>query len=317
MSEVKQGLYYFMKLGRAIEERIEILYKQGKIPGAIYLGRGQEATSIGTSYALSEGDVMSPTHRDLIAQLPRGMSTKRIFAQIFGKIDGPTRGKGEMSYMGDLSLGIFTPISMLPDGYPVATGAALSFKLRKEPRVAIAYCGEGATSRGDFHESLNLASVHNLPVVFIVVNNQYAYSTPAYKEMKVKDVAQKACAYNIPGVKVDGNDVMEVYTATKKAVEDARSGKGPMLIEAKTMRMRGHAGHDPAKYVPNELFDEWEKKDPIETFENRLFAEYILNDKKKAEIEEKIKTEIEEALEFAQKSDFPDGRETLEGVYAD
>jgi pyruvate dehydrogenase E1 component alpha subunit len=316
LKKEKEDIYYYMKLGRTMEERIEILYKQGRIPGAIYMGRGQEAITVTTSYLLKEGDVIAPTHRDLIAHLPRGMEPKRILAQCLGKRTGPTKGKDGISYMGDLKLGIFTPISMLPDGYPVVTGAALAFKLRKESRVALGYCGEGATSRGDFHESLNLASVQNLPVVFVVINNQFAYSTPVDKEMKIRDVSQRACAYDIPGISVDGNDVMAVYIVAKEAIDRARNGGGPTLIEAKTMRMRGHAGHDPAKYVPKELLDEWEKKDPIKRFEKHLIQENIIDESKMKEIGHRVEAEIEEALKFAEESPFPEGHETLEGVYA-
>lgn len=312
----KEEIYYYLKLGRALEERIEIMYKQGRIPGAIYSGRGQEAITATTSYLLKDGDVMAPTHRDLVAHLPRKMSLKRILAQCLGKKTGPTGGKDGITYMGDLNLGILTPISMLPDGYPVSTGAAWYFKLKKLPNIALGFCGEGATSRGDFHESLNLASVHNLPIVFVVENNKFAYSTPVEKEMKVKDVAQKACAYDMPGFSIDGNDVLKVYKVTKDAFDRARNGGGPTLIEAKTMRMRGHAGHDPAEYVPSKLLDEWSKKDPIVRFEKILFKEKILTDDKKRKVEQQIKDEIEEALKYAEESPFPEGHEVLEGVYA-
>lgn len=311
----KKQLHYFMKMGRLMEERIEILYKQGMVSGAIYLGRGQEAAAVGTSMVLSEGDFLSPTHRDLISHLPRGMSLDRIFANIFGKIDGPTKGKDTMSYMGDMKLGIMTPISMLPDGYPVATGAALAFKYKRENKVALAYCGEGATSRGDFHESLNIASVKNLPVVFVVINNQYAYSTPVELEMKIKDVAQRACAYDIPGEVLDGNNVEEVFNAAKKAVDRARNGDGPTLLEAKTMRMRGHAGHDPANYVPKEVIEEWENKDPILRYEKQLIKEGVFKEEELKEIEIALDSEVKKAVKFAEKSSYPEGREALSGVY--
>lgn len=315
--ETKKQLYYYMKLGRMMEERIEILYKQGSINGAIYLGRGQEATTVGTSMALGKGDFLAPTHRDLIAHLPRGMSLARIFANIYGKIDGPTRGKDAISYMGDMKLGIMTPISMLPDGYPVATGAALAYKYKGVNKVAMAYCGEGATSRGDFHESLNMAAVMNLPVVFVVENNQYAYSTPTYKEMKIRDVAQRACAYDIPGVKVDGNNVEKVYDAASEAVARARQTGGPTLIEAKTMRMKGHAGHDPANYVPKELLSEWEQRDPIKLYEEQLLDEGTITEEELKHTRERLEKEILEAVAFAEKSAFPEGHETLYGVYAE
>lgn len=314
--ETKKQLHYYMKLGRMMEERIEILYKQGRVNGAIYLGRGQEATTVGASLALKDGDFMAPTHRDLIAHLPRGMSLQRIFANIFGKIDGPTRGKDAISYMGDMKLGIMTPISMLPDGYPVATGAAMAFKYKNTNNVALAYCGEGATSRGDFHESLNMAAVMNLPVVFIVENNQYAYSTPTHKEMKIRDVAQRACAYDIPGEKVDGNNAEEVFDLASDAVDRARNGGGPTLIECKTMRMKGHAGHDPATYVPKDLLSEWEQRDPIKLYEEQLLKEGSMSVEQFRQVAELLDKEILDAVEFAERSAYPQGHEALYGVYA-
>lgn len=314
--KTKKELHYYMKLGRMMEERIEILYKQGRVSGAIYPGIGQEATTVGTSLALGDGDFMAPTHRDLVAHLPRGMSLQRIFSNMFGRIDGPTRGKDAISYMGDMKLGIMTPISMLPDGYPVATGAALAFKYKNINKVALAYCGEGATSRGDFHESLNMAAVMNLPVVFIVENNQYAYSTPTHKEMKIRDVAQRACAYDIPGVKVDGNDVEEVFDTASDAVARARQGDGPTLIECKTMRMRGHAGHDPATYVPKDLLAEWEQRDPVKLYEEQLVSEGAMSEEEIGHVTGRLNQEILDAVEFAENSAYPPGHEALEGVYA-
>lgn len=308
-------MYYFMKLGRTMEERLEILYRQGRLSSAIYLGRGQEATTVGAAMALEKGDTLAPTHRDVIAQLPRGMEPKEIFAQHFGKETSPTRGRGEATYLGDLSKGIFTTVSMLPDFYPVTAGAALSFKLRKKPNVALAFCGEGATSRGDFHEALNIASVFMLPAVFVVENNQFAYSTPTQREMRVKDVSQRAAGYGIPGKKVDGNDIISVYEITKEAADLARSGGGPTLIEAKTMRMRGHAGHDPMGYVDKALLAEWEKKDPIARLEKHLLEEKLMTADKKQEIDAKVTTIIEDAVRFAEDSPLPSKEEVLLGVY--
>jgi len=309
-------MYYFMKLGRALEERLEMLYRTGQIPSAIYLGRGQEAATVGAASALKPEDILATTHRDIIAQLPKGMDVKLIMAQHFGKATSPTKGKGEDNYLGNLKLGILTSVSMLPDFYPVAAGAALAFKYKGEKRVALAFSGEGATSRGDFHEALNMAAVMELPVVFVVINNQFAYSTPFYKETKVKNVADKAAAYAMPGVVVDGNDVLAVYKVAKKAVEAARAGKGPTLIECKTMRMRGHAGHDPAKYVPKELLAEWEKRDPIKLYEKVLLEQKIVTEEKIAQMDAEIQKQIEEAVKFSQESPWPEPQEVTKDVYA-
>jgi len=309
-------VYYLMRLGRAIEDRLNLLYKGGKLPGAIYLGTGQEAIEIGASYALEEGDMLAPTHRDMMSQIPRGITAREVFLQHYARANSLTKGKGEDNYQGDLNRGTFATVSMLPNFYPVAAGAALTFKLRQEKRVAMAYCGEGSTSVGDWHEALNVASVQNLPVVFIVINNGYAYSTPVNKEMKVANVADRACAYAIEGVVVDGNDVIECYQEVKKAVEKAREGGGPTLVEAKTMRMRGHAGHDPANYVATEILDLWTKRDPIVRFENYLTERGMLDEGKKKEVIDRINSEVEDAVSFAEQSPLPEGKEAIEDVYA-
>lgn len=313
--KIKRDMYFFMKLGRVIEERLESLYRQGRLLSAVYLGRGQEAITVGSTLTLSDGDTIAPTHRDVIAQLPRGMDPKLIFAQHFGRVTSPTRGRGEATYMGDMKKGIFTTVSMLPNFYPVTAGAALSFKLQKKPNVALAFCGEGATSRGDFHEALNFASVMRLPAIFVVENNQFAYSTPTAKEMSVKTISERAASYAIPGETVDGNDVLAVYEEVKKGVDRARDGGGPMLIEAITMRMKGHAGHDPMDYVPESLLAKWEKKDPILNFSKKLLAEKVISKKEFEEIDDEIVEIVEEAVKFAENSPLPLREELLTDVY--
>ena len=313
--KIKKELYYYMRLGRAIEEKLESLYKQGRLPSAIYLGRGQEATTVGAAMALEEGDTIATTHRDVIAMLPRGMDPKMIFAQHFGKATSPTRGRGEATYIGDMSKGIFTTVSMLPDFYPVSCGAALSFKLQKKSNIALAFSGDGATSRGDFHEALNFASVLQLPAVFIVENNHFAYSTPTEKEMKIEHVSKRAAAYGMEGLTIDGNDVTTVYQSVKKAVDKARSGKGPTLIEAMTMRMKGHSGHDSMNYVPEDLLEKWRKKDPIDNYERRLLKEDTLTAKEIAKMTDDINKMIDEAVAFAEESPYPREEDLVVDVY--
>ncbi|MCL5292970.1 MAG: thiamine pyrophosphate-dependent dehydrogenase E1 component subunit alpha [Actinobacteria bacterium] len=312
----KLEIYRYMKLARAIEERLEILYKQGRPVGAIYLGWGQEAIEVTASYALEEGDVLAVTHRDMAAHLPRGLTARMVFAQHYAKATSPTRGKGEDNYFGDLKRGVFATVSMLPDFYPVIAGAGLAFKMRREPRVGMAYCGDGATNRAEFHEGVNFAAVERCPCVFIIVNNQYAYSTPNEKESLLANLADRASAYGIPGYTVDGNDVLAIWPIIKEAVERARSGEGPTLIEGKTMRMRGHAGHDPMKYVSREKLDEWEARDPIKRFEEHLFNQGIISEKGKNEVDEGIKAKIEDAVKFAEESPYPKGEEAVDDVYA-
>ncbi len=244
--------------------------------GGTFSQRGHEAISVGAGYALGPEDVVAPMHRDLGTFLLRGITPRRLFASLLGRATGVTAGRDvNIHGVGDLSLGIFGFISHLPHSLPVGLGAAMSFRYRDEPRVAMSFTGDGASSAGLFHETLNLAAVYNAPWVCIVENNQYAYSTPVTEQMKVTDIARRADAYGIPGVIVDGNDVEAVYTVVKEALERARAGGGPTLIEAKTMRMLGHAIHDGAEYVPAELLAEWKARDPLERFETRLLAEGV------------------------------------------
>ncbi|HDZ86265.1 hypothetical protein LCGC14_0553170 [marine sediment metagenome] len=310
-------MYRNMKLSRMTEQRLDFLYKQGRLPGAIYPGIGQEASYVGCTLALEEGDTITTTHRDLAALLSRGISLEQVMTQHFAKENSPTGGRGEDNYFGDLGKGIFAGVSMLPDMYPVAVGSALYFKRKHMANVAMPFCGEGATARGDFHESLNWAAVFNLPVVFIVVNNQYAYSTPNTIEIPTEKVADRAKGYDIEAYSVDGNDVLDVYKAAKKAVDEARNGKGPLLIEARTMRMKGHAGHDGAEYVSEELLAEWAQKDPIERFEKYLFESGDLSVEKKSQVETDISGSIDKAVDFAQQSSYPEPDTLSEGVFHD
>ena len=247
----KLELYYWMRLTRTFDERMVALWKQGRGVGGTFSQRGHEAISVGVGYALGPDDVVAPMHRDLGTFLLRGITPRRMFANLLGRETGPTGGRDvNLHGVGDLGLGIFSFISHLPQSLPVGLGAAMSFRYRDEPRVAVAFTGDGASNAGLFHETLNMASLYNAPLVVMVENNQYAYSTPTHDTMKVTDIAQRAAGYGIPGLAVDGNDVEAVYAAAAEAIERARAGGGPTLIEAKTMRMLGHAIHDGAEYVP-------------------------------------------------------------------
>jgi pyruvate dehydrogenase E1 component alpha subunit len=312
-------LLYLLKLCRYFDERMEALYRQGRLPGAIYSGRGQEGTHVGTAYALRPEDSLFPTHRDLNAQFAKGVDLKRVMAQFWGRIDGYTRGRDGNSHMGDWEgAHTFTVISHLPIAYPVACGAALAYKRRGEPRVAMAICGDGATSNGRWHEALNVSAIHRLPVVWVVNNNQYAYSTPNPLEFAVPTIAERAAAYGMPGVRVDGADVLEVHRAAREAVERARAGEGPTLLESVSLRWRGHAGHDPAKYVPKELLEEYmTTRDPVRRFEDHLRAEGLIDDAGVRAIEERIAREFDEGYRFAQASPFPVPDDVTKGVFTD
>lgn len=310
-------MYDYLRLTRALEERITALYRQGRIMGGVYTSYGMEAIAVGYASALERDDIIAPFHRDMGAFLIRGFTPGEVLAQYLGKRTGPTKGKDGNVHMGDLKRGVFGFVSHLADNLPVATGAALAFKIRGESRVVFAGTGDGGTSRGDFHEAMNLASVRKLPIVFFCNNNQYAYSTPLSLQMAIPNVVDRAKAYGMPGEIVDGNDVAEVYLTAKQAIAKARAGEGPTFLEFKTMRMHGHSEHDPAKYVPRELLEEWTKKDPILKAEQQLKQLGYVEEAYFYEVAERVKNEVEAGVEFAEQSPLPEGPEVLEGVFAE
>jgi pyruvate dehydrogenase E1 component alpha subunit len=314
-----KDLLYKLKLCRYFDERIEALYRQGRLPGAIYSGRGQEGTHVGVAYTLREDDSLFPTHRDLSAQLTKGLALNRVMAQFWGRIDGFTRGRDGNSHVGDwFNKRTWTPVSHLPLAYPIACGAALAYKRRGEKRVAMAICGEGATSNGRWHEALNVSAVHRLPVVWVVNNNLWAYSTPNPLEFAVPTVAERAMAYGFPGVRVDGADVLDVYRVALQAVDRARAGEGPTLIESVSLRWRGHAGHDPAKYVPKEMLEDYmQHKDPVKRFEELLLAHEVVDADSVKRIQERIEREFDEGYEFAQASPFPVASDVTKGLWVE
>ena len=310
-------LYYWMRLTRTFDERMLAYWKQGRGVGGTFSQRGHEAISVGAAYALRPDDVVAPMHRELGCNLVRGITPHRIFASLLGRATGVSAGRdANIHGMGDLDYGIVGFISHLPQSMPVALGAAMSFRYRNEPRVAVTFTGDGASSAGLFHEVLNMASVYDAPLVVIVENNQYAYSTPLEQQMKVFDIARRADSYGMPGVIVDGNDVEAMYGVTSEAVERARMGGGPTLIEAKTMRMLGHAIHDGAEYVPAELLAEWRVRDPVNLFEIKLLTENITDQVELDEIGQRCEAEVEDAITFAETSPWPDPETVMDGVYA-
>jgi TPP-dependent pyruvate/acetoin dehydrogenase alpha subunit len=309
-------IYRSMLITRGIEERGHILYKQGKIPGSFYTGRGNEASAVGVATAMGGDDVGTPLHRDMGVHVTRGVEPWRIFAQYMGREDGPTRGRDGNVHMADSKLGLLAMVSHLPAMLPVAVGCALAFRIREEKRVAVAWFGEGASARGDAHEGMNLAGVRRLPVVFICDNNQWAYSTPTHLEYACETLADRAQAYGFEGVVVDGTDVLAVYRETRRAIEKAREGGGPTLIESMTLRMEGHAVHDDAFYVPKEMFEEWAKRDPIERFRSWLRENAELTDTEEEEIGSSVKKILSDAINRAEESPLPDPSKITEGVFA-
>jgi len=314
-----RDMLYMLKLARFVDERLEALYRQGRLPGAIYSGRGQEGTHVGTVFALEPRDSLFPTHRDLTAQLAKGLDLNRVLAQFWGRIDGYLRGRDGNSHIGDWDGNrTYAVMSHLPIAYPVAVGAAWAYQRAGDGRVALAICGDGATSNGRWHEAINWSAVQRLPVIWVVNNNQFAYSTPNEKEFAVPTIAERAAAYGIPGVRVDGADVLEVFAAARDAVERARGGGGPSLIESVSLRWRGHAGHDPAKYVPTELLEHYMRsKDPVKNFEERLRDLGIVDDAAIAEMQARVEQAFEEAHAYALASPFPEPGDVDKGVWAE
>jgi TPP-dependent pyruvate/acetoin dehydrogenase alpha subunit len=308
-------LYYFLRLNRRVDEQLTNLYRQGKVVGGVYSSLGQEAISVGTAYALTPQDVIGPMIRNVGAMLVRGYKPRDLFLQYMARRDGPTGGRDANTHFGDLRRGVVAPISMLGEIVPVFAGIAMTFQMRKEKRVALTYVGDGACSTGPFHEGLNFAAVRKSPLIIIAENNGWAYSTPLAKQMAIRDIAVRAAGYGIPSTIVDGNDVVKVYEATRKAAERARHGGGPTLIEAKTMRMKGHAEHDDARYVPKSEIEKWRKKDPILRFEKYLMSKRLMTAKEKGALEERLEKLIREDVEFAEASPFPPPEDAAQPVY--
>jgi TPP-dependent pyruvate/acetoin dehydrogenase alpha subunit len=314
--EDRVQLFRYMLLMRLSEERGLTLYRQGKVPGSFYDGSGQEAISVGASFVLGPRDRLCILHRDLGAHFVRGVTPDRYLANYMGRSGGVTGGKDGNMHFGDRRLGCVGMVSMLPDMAQVAAGIALAFKMRREPRVAMTFFGEGATANGQCHEALNFAGIHRLPVVFVLENNKFAYSTPTELEYAV-DPVERAPSYGLHGVSVDGNDVEAVFGAALEAADRARGGDGPTLIECHTMRMHGHGAHDDMRYVPEELFEEWRERDPIDRYERRLVGEHGFDSEQLRSIRTAAERDVAEAAEKALASPMPEPDLATEGVFAE
>jgi TPP-dependent pyruvate/acetoin dehydrogenase alpha subunit len=311
-------LYYYLRLNRSLEELLARLFRQDKIRGGLYGSRGQEAISVGAAYALGPDDWMAPMVRNIGALLVRGFRPRDVLTQHMARITSPTQGKDGTSHFGDLAVRhVIAPISMLGDLIPVMTGAAMAGRYLGQKIVAMTWIGDGGSSTGAFHEGLNLAAVQKAPLVLLIENNQWAYSTPVSRQAAIRDLAQRARAYGIEGQVIDGNDVVEVWSAARTAVERAREGGGPVLIEAKTMRMTGHAQHDAAEYVPREMFEYWKARDPLDRCEKHLTENHLWDEKTKADLDARVERELAEDLAFAENSPFPPPELAEQGVYCD
>jgi len=309
-------LYYFLRLNRRVDEQLVNFYRQGKVVGGVYSGLGQEAISVGTAYALEPQDLIGPVIRNAGAMLIRGFRARDFFLQYMGRRDGPTGGRDANTHFGDVARGVIAPISMLGETVAVMAGIALAAKIRKENRVAVVYVGDGAMSTGPCHEGMNFAAVQRLPLLIVGENNGWAYSTPIEKQMAVRNMATRAKGYGIRAVAVDGNDVLAVYEATRVATARVRRGGGPEMIECLTMRMKGHAEHDDARYVPKEEFEKWRKRDPILVFEKYLATKRLMTAAEKATIDARIENEIREDAAIAEASPFPAPEEAARPVWA-
>ena len=308
-------LYYLLVLTRNLDERARKLFKQARFAGTYFSAVGQEATTVVPTYRLRKEDVVAPSHREIGANVSKGVPIKLIMAQIYARKTSPDKGRSHPCHYGYAPLRVITPASTVAGQVVVGTGAALAFKIKKEDNVVLSFFGDGATSRGGFHEALNFAGIHKLPIVYICQNNLWAESVPLSLQTALTDLSDRAKSYGFAGITIDGNDVMEVLRVSGEAIEKARRGEGATFIECKTYRWYGHSEIDPANYRTKEELELWMKKDPIPRYEKYLLENKILDEKEKNEILAKVEKEIDEAVDFAEKSPYPAPEEALEDVY--
>lgn len=320
--EQRLELYYWMRLTRSLEERLVNLYRQTKVVGGLFRSLGQEADAVGSAYALERRDVLSPLIRNLGSMLVKGATPVEILKQYMAKGDSPTRGRELNIHFGDVgdpatTRGFLGQISPLGDMVPVMAGVTLSFRMRGEDRVGLVYVGDGATSTGAFHEGINFAAVQRCPLVVVIENNGYAYSTPTRKQTLAARLADKGIGYGIPAETADGNDVIATYEATKRAVDRARRGEGTSIVELLTYRRKGHAEHDNQSYVPEGEIERWAREnDPLDRYSARLGDEGI-GSEELAELDARVQREIDAATDLAEGAAPPEPWEALDGVYAD
>ena len=308
-------LYRWLQLTRLVEEKLVNLYRQTKVVGGVFRSLGQEATAVGTAYALARQDFIAPLIRDLGAVLVKGIRPREVFAQYMAKAWGPSEGRDLNIHFGDVSKGFIGPISHLGDMIPVMTGIVLAARMQKKDTVAVAYIGDGGMSTGAFHEGLNFAAVQRLPLVIVAEHNWYAYSTPTSKQCAVTNLADKAAGYGIPGYVVDGNDVVACYEVMKKAAEFARGGGGSVLIEAKTYRRKGHAEHDDQRYIPAGELEAWEKRDPVERYDRHLISSGVATREKLDGVIADARREVEEDAAWAESSPMPEAEKAAYNVF--
>lgn len=309
-------MYTTMVRIRQFEDRVYLLFLGEEMPGTIHLYQGQEAVAVGVCANLKREDLITSTHRPHGHAIAKGVSIRSMMAELFAKETGCCEAKGGSMHMGDMDVGMLPAIAIVGGGIPVATGLALASKMMHSGKVAVSFFGDGATSEGAFHEAVNMGAIWNLPVVYVCENNLYGASTHQSKVMKIKNVAERASSYGIPGKVADGNDMFSVYEAAKEAISRAREGKGPTLLECKTYRRGGHSRSDACKYRAKEEEKAWLEKDPIPQARKKLVQMQVLTEEKAKDIEEKVKKEIEDAIAYARNSPSPEPEDTLANVFA-
>ncbi|HET7104914.1 MAG TPA: thiamine pyrophosphate-dependent dehydrogenase E1 component subunit alpha [Terracidiphilus sp.] len=314
--EVLRRLYSYMLKCRMVEERIRVLYRQGRFAGNYFAAVGQEATEVGTTLDLLPEDAVGPSHRNFVTNIMKGTPLNLLFAHIYGRKTSPDQGRSAPAHCGYAPLNVITPSSTIAAQQNIGVGIALGYKMLRKPNVVVALTGEGSTSLGFWHEAVNFAGVHKLPIIFVVENNGYAESVPVSLQTAVENVSIKAAGYGIPGVTVDGNDVVAVYTAMREAIARARSGDGATLLECKTYRWYGHSEIDPAKYREPAELEYWKSRDPIPAMELYLASRELWSDQWKQELTVEFNREIDEAIAFAEASPKPEGDEALDHVYS-
>jgi TPP-dependent pyruvate/acetoin dehydrogenase alpha subunit len=314
--DVLKRLYSYMLKCRMVEERARLLFRQGKFAGNYYAAVGQEATEVGATIDLRPEDTVAPSHRNFVTNIMKGTPLKFMYAQLYARKTSPDQGRSSPAHCGYAPLNVITPASTIAAQLNIGTGVALAYKMQKKSHVVIALSGEGSTSLGFWHEALNFAGVHKLPIVYILENNLWAESVPLRLQSAVEDLSARAQGYGFPGITVDGNDVVEVYRAARQAIERARTGGGPTLIECKTYRWYGHSEIDPAKYRTPEEVEYWKSRDPIPAMERYMNRLGLWSDEWKQELVNQFNGEIDEAIDFAEKSPYPEPEECLDFVYS-
>jgi len=315
--ELKLRMYRNLLACRMFEDRVYYLFLEGRLPGTVHQSQGQEASAVGVCAVLEKDDMITSTHRPHSHAVARGVSLKSLMAELFAKNTGCCHGKGGSMHVGDPDAGMLPAIAIVGGGIPLATGYALAFQYLKTRNIVACFFGDGAANIGTFHESINMAAIWNLPVVFVCENNKYGASTSVHKVMKVEHVSDRAAAYGIPGEIADGNDVEAVFRAMSRAAARARDGLGPTLLELETYRIAGHSRSDPGHYRPAAEVENWKRRDPVALYEKSLRGEHFLTDDAIQQAKSAVEKEIEEAVRYAEESPSPAPEDCLTDVYAE